>query len=548
MHESKNQNYLHGAAILAVAVVAVKILGAVYKIPMGNILDTVGYAHFNVAYNIYSVFLALSTAGLPIALSRMISEANNLNRPNQVKKIYSVGMKAFIVLGLAGTAIMLMFSTELAVFMGDVQASQSIFAMAPSVLLVCIMSAYRGYNQGLSDMVPTSVSQVVEVAVKVVFGMAVLLIMDKAGYSSSMLSAGAISGVAVGSLVACVYMGVVSGKRSKLETGRVYEDPSASKDSDSNGALLKKLIKIGLPIALGACVIAVITLINTKLIFDRLQTPLALGGAGFDSDTAQNLFGLYSLAIPLYNLPAAFITPLTVSVVPAIAGYFALKKHYDAKIVTESSMRIATIISLPMAVGLAVLSGPIMHAFYNKTSTDASWLLAILGMASFFVCMALMTTAILQASGREKTSMTTLLIGGGINIAVNWFLLGNPNINIFGAPLGTLVCYIIMSGLNLFFVLTKLPEKPSVMRIFLLPIINSALMGVIAWLMYPAALRIIGAGLDPTRMQALIALVVAVGVGAIVYLVLTIFTKTITMDDMKLIPKGEKLAKLLHIK
>lgn len=543
MSASKNQNYLHGAAILTVAVIIIKVLGAIYKIPMGNILGDEGFTHFNVAYNLYNVLLTLSTAGLPIALAKLISEANSLNNGDKIKKTFNIAIVSFIVLGAVGTIVMFLFPTELAVFMEDVEASQSILAMAPAVLLVCIMSAFRGYTQGLSDMRPTSVSQVIEVAVKVAFGLGLVMILEKQGASLPLLSAGAISGVAVGSLAACVYIGVVAFKRMKSENLRYASLPDAPIDNEPNSAILKRLIKIGVPIALGSCVLSVITLVNTKLVLGQLQN-----AAGFTYDEAKVLFGVYSKALTLYNLPAALITPLTISIVPAIAGFLAKRQYGEAKIVAESSLRISTIIALPMAVGISVMSKPIMDGLYPDSAAQGTSLLAIMGAASFFVCLSLMTTAILQASGRERLPMYTMLVGGGLNIVLNWYLVGNPGINIYGAPIGTLICYVVMSCLNLWFVVNKLPEKPKLARVFTMPVINCAIMGAIAWLVYPAALGVIGAGADPSRMMTLIALVVAIAVAVVVYLVLTIFTRAITIEDMKLIPKGEKIAKLLRIK
>ncbi|MEG1764281.1 MAG: polysaccharide biosynthesis protein [Oscillospiraceae bacterium] len=544
MPASKNQNYLHGAAILTIAVIITKLLGAIYKIPLGNIMDDAGFAHFNVAYNLYNVLLTLSTAGLPIALAKLISEANSLDKPEQVKKTFKVALTAFVVLGAVGTVVMFAFPTELAIFMEDVEASQSVFALAPAVILVCIMSAFRGYTQGLSDMRPTSISQVVEVAVKVGFGLVVAFILQKQGAGTPILSAGAISGVAVGSLVACIYMGFAAKKHMLIEKERYANVPAiTAQEAEKNSAILKRLIKVGIPIALGSCVLSVITLVNTKLVLGQLQNSV-----GFSAVEATTLFGVYSKALTLYNLPAALITPLTISIVPAIAGYITKKQFGEAKSVIESSLRISTIIALPMAVGISALATPVMNGLYPGSAEQGGALLAIMGIASFFVCLSLMTTAILQASGRERLPMYTMLIGGSLNIVLNWFLVGNPAINIYGAPIGTLICYVVMSGLNLWFVMKKLPERPKLTRVFLMPAINCALMGFVAWLIYPAALKLIGAGPEPTRMLILVGLAVAIGIAVIVYAVLTIITKSITLDDMKLIPKGEKIAKLLHIK
>jgi len=538
LSETRNQNYLHGAAILAISVIIIKILGAIYKIPMGNILGDEGFTHFNVAYNLYNVLLTISTAGLPVAVSKMISEANTLGKPMQVRRIFRVSLAAFTVLGTAGTLIMFIYPTELAVFMEDVEAAQSIKAMAPSVLIVCIMSAFRGYTQGHSDMRPTSISQVIEVAVKVAFGLALAWYLSKQGKSLPILSAAAISGVAVGSLAACLYI-CLHTMRGIKRNRRALPNPDVPERS---GKILKKLIKIGVPIALGSSVLSVITLVNTKLILGRLQS-----AAGLGPTDALVLFGVYSKAMTLYNLPAAFITPLTVSVVPAIAAHMAKKSYREARVVAESSLRISSIIALPMGVGLSVLCTPIMNVLYPGSASQGPLLLSIMGIASFFVCTSLITTSILQAGGLERLPMITMVIGGAINLILNWFLVGNPKINIVGAPVGTLCCYVFMSGLNLIFIMTSLPEKPRLGRAFLLPAFNCAIMGLVAWLLYPAILGLLGAGPQPERLTAMIAMVGSIAIAVLVYLFLTISTRAITIEDMKLIPKGEKIARLLKI-
>lgn len=544
MATAKKQNYLTGAAILTLAVIIVKILGAIYKIPIANILGDEGYAHFNVAYNLYNVLLTISTAGLPIALARLVSEANNLDRPNQVKKTFKVAVIAFAVLGSVGTLCMFLFPTELAAYMEDVEAAQSVQIMAPAVLLCCIMSAYRGYTQGLSDMRPTSVSQVVEVAAKVVFGLLIVIYLNSLAEGTPIMSAGAISGVAVGSLIACIYIAVVAHRRMKLEHTLAVESGTFLTDKpDKGGTILKQLVKIGIPIALSSCVLTVITLINTKLILGRLQE-----AAGYGFYDAKVLFGVYSKALTLYNLPAAIITPITISVVPAIAGFLAKKENDNAKNVVESSLRISALIAMPMAVGLSVLSTGIMDGIYPGSAEQGTTLLAIMGIASFFVCLSLVSTAILQAAGRERLPVYTMLIGGALNIVVNYFLVGNPNINIYGAPIGTMVCYMIMSGVNLYFVKTKLPIRPMFSKSFIKPAVNSVVMGVVAYLVYTAVMAVMGAGTDAGRGTVIIGLIAAVVVGVGVYLVLTVITRAITKDDVELLPKGEKIAKLLKIR
>ncbi|MBS7365262.1 MAG: oligosaccharide flippase family protein, partial [Oscillospiraceae bacterium] len=173
MARSKEQNYLHGAVILTVGVIIMKILGAIYKIPLGNMLGNEGYALFLSSYNVYGVFLTLATAGLPVALSRMISEANSQGRHLQVRRAFSVSQKAFFVLGFVCTLVMLLFPDWLAgTVLHNPDAAKSIWVLAPSVLLCCITSSYRGFSQGHGNMIPTTVGQVIEVLAKVIAGLA----------------------------------------------------------------------------------------------------------------------------------------------------------------------------------------------------------------------------------------------------------------------------------------------------------------------------------------------------------------------------------------
>ena len=544
MAASKKQNYLHGAAILAVSVVIIKILGAIYKIPLANILGPEGYGHFSVAYNIYNVLLSLSTAGLPIAVAKMISEANNLDRPVQVKKIFRVALYSFAVFGAVGSLVLIFFPTDLAIFLGDPKASQSVAAIAPAVFMVCILSAFRGYTEGLQDMRPTAVSQVIEVAGKIVVGLAIAILLLNQGKSMPILSAGAITGTAAGSLLACVYMGYVVVNRRKYEDGVLRLRPREELDMtcDKGRRIFKTFLKIGVPIALGSCVSSIIALINTGLILNRLQDAV-----GFTATKASELFGVYSMALTFLNLPYALLTPLTISVIPAIAAFRARKRIDESRNVVESSIRIATIFALPMAIGMSVLSLPIMSGAYGSTAEGAT-LLAIMGISSFFVCIVAMTTAILQAGGLERIPMYNMLLGSGLNIAISWILLGNKQLNIYGSAIGTLISYIFMFAVNFWFVVYKMPERPKLGKVFLKPLINCALMGAAAWLVYPAALELLGAGPDPSRMIIIVALVAAVAVAVVVYGIMTIVTKAITIEDMLLIPKGEKIAKLLRIK
>lgn len=532
---------MQGAAILTATVAIVKVIGAIYKIPLGNILTDEGYGYFNVAYSIYSLLLTLSTAGLPIALSRMIATANAEGRPMQVRRTFSVARMAFFVLGLLGTLAMLLFPEQLATAMNSSAAAPSIAALAPAVVLVCLMSAYRGYTQGLSDMVPTSVSQIIEVLSKLVFGLFLAWWALKQGYGLPIASAGAIVGVSAGSLLALIYVIVYKRRMEKSAPA-----PGALRDVPlSSGQTLKRLVAIGIPVTLGSSILSILGLIDTKLILNRLQFSV-----GLTEPQANTLFGVYSKVQTLFNLPSAFIVPLTISIIPAISAFVATGAHDSAAKVSATSLKLTTLLALPAGVGLSVLAEPIMKVLYPGSHAEGPVLLMILGVASFFVCLTLITNAILQAYGHERFPMYTMPIGGVVKIILTWGLVGMESIGVRGAAIGSFACYFIISVINLFYIRYKLPGKLNILKLTIRPLLSTCAMGAAAWLSYSGLLRVAeAAGLDTgSRLGLLLCMCGAILVAVVVYLIMIIVTRAISAEDLEHIPKGGKIARILHIK
>ncbi len=552
MAKTKGQNYMHGAAILTVGVVIMKILGFFYKIPLGNILGDEGYSMFMGAYSIYYIFFTLATAGLPVALSRLVAEADANGRRRQEEKTFRVALVTFTVIGVVFALIMYCFPHWLAAeYLENPDAAPSVRAMAPAILLVCIVSAYRGYCQGNGNMLPTTVDEVLEVLFKVISGLVIAVIVLRIYEGDPMAlpmgSAGAIFGVSIGSAVSLAYMVIYKHRHysalSASYTAGVI-DPNDIPDDDNTAdpalKIVKDILVIGIPIATGACIMALLNSVDSKLCMNRLQS-----AAGYSYREAKVLYGVYGKAQTLFNLPAAFITPLTISIVPAISGALARKDRHTAGAVSEDSLRIAAFLAIPMGVGLMVMARPIMDVLYPGSHQAGSGLLRIMGIASFFVCMVLMENAILQASGREKLTMVTLIAGSVVKIVINWFLVAQRDINIYGAPVGTFCSYFAMTTLNYYFMCRTLDHRIRLSRVFFGPVLSSALMGFTAWGIYAAVSHIlIGQG----RLGELAAMCVAILAAVAVYMVSAIFTRAVTKEDMKLIPGGEKVAGLLHMR
>lgn len=532
MSEKKGQSFLHGAAIYTVGMIIVKILGAIYKIPLMSILGDDGYGHFMVTYNIFNFFLVISTAGMPTAMSRMVAEQDALGHEQQVRKIFRVTLLTFTILGAVGTLTMFAFPTWLAANFGqDGKAALGILATSPSVVLVCMTAAYLGYAQGHRDMIPTTLCEIFETGSKVFVGLTLAIILAGEGKSMDVCAAGALVGTSVSSLVAFTFA------RQKIRRKYVL-NPPVTPESDipqPGRKVLGALLRIGIPLTIGAAIMTLITLI------DQYQVRrILVGTLGYSEEMRDVLYGVYSKAVTLYNLPYAFAIPLVSSIVPSISAARMEGRRRDASDLAETSLRMATLVCLPMCVGMAVLCWPCMHVLSDCQAQQGPMLLLFMSVAAYLMVTTMMTNAILPANGNERLSLISIIIGGIVKVLANWALVGNPAINIYGAPIGTILCYLVITGVNLFFISRKMQRPMNIARILLRNGASAAVMGLAAWIVWSLLHAAMG--------SALIPFAAAVLTGVVVYVVMVIVLRAITLEDMKLIPKGEKVAKLLHIK
>lgn len=537
---AKKQGFLKGAAILAAAMIITKILGAIYKIILGNILDDSGFALFSAAYSIFAVFLTISTTGLPIALSKMVSEANSLGNTRQVRKIYHVAYAVCIVLGAVCFSVMFFFSKQFAELMANPDAVYCIMALAPSVLLLCLISAYRGLFQGLSDMKPTAISQVIEVAVKVILGLGLAAWLTRLGHETQITSAGAIFGTTAGSFLCFVYLFILKQRRSR----DLFPPTSKDAEVESSRVILSRLVKIGVPIILASSVLSFTGMIDTFQIMHRLQY-----AAGFSIDEAEVLYGAFTKVTTIHGFPPSFIAPLTMSLIPAVTARLTRHDRFGASQISVSSLRLATALALPAGVGLCVLSQPIITTLFPNTHEAAIPILSILGISSFFLCLSILTTSILQAYGKTSIPIYTMLAGGLVKIAVNYILVGGPYMNIIGASIGTTACYAVICVSNMVILFKNMPQMPNLFRVFVKPAFASALMGAGVYASYPLIAEWIGSELfGSARLSTAVSMTLAIGIGVIIYGVLVIALQIITKEDLELTPNGKKLGRFIGIR
>ena len=527
----KKQTFLHGTMLLALSTAIVKVIGAFYSIPLKAIIGDQGFGYYSTAYEIYTILLMISTAGLPVAMSRMISQANSLGHYRQVRKIYTVSKTIFLTLGLIGALLMTLFCRQLAEFQKQPDAWAAIGTLGPCCFLICLMSTYRGFFQGQSNMSPTSVSQVLEAVCKLVVGIAAALLIKTYLDSIPLAAGGAIFGVTMSCLISSFYLNHCFRK--------AYQDMPQSPEEVSSGKdIAKGLLAIAIPITLGSAGLQILTALETKIYMTQLLEFMT-------QDAADTQKGIYNFIQKIFNMPCAFITPITISAIPAITAQLTTKEFQAAKATEESAARVTGLISAPCAVGLAVLAEPVtalLGGYSGEKLALATQLMTVLGICVIFNAVVLLTNAIMQAHGHVNLPVINMLVGGVLKLVAIAILTGNPHIGILGTPIGTLMCYLCITVLNLISMRRVFQHPPAVIRNLLRSILAAVIMGAVVYGSWYGLKLLLGEGLS-----RVIACGVPLVIGVIVYVVAAVKLKAITREDCMLLPKGERIAHILHL-
>lgn len=575
MKEIKKQSFMEGAAVLVVAHLVVKIIGACFKIPLANILHETGMAFFSRAYNLYAAMFVMATAGLPVAVSKMVSESLAKKNYAESKKILRAAVILLTIIGAIGTCVLFFGARAFAERAFSSPGTYlSIVAISPAILFISILSAFRGYFQGHSNMIPTAYSEVLESVAKLVIGLLGAYFFMQISYEVA--AAGAVFGVTLGGLFALLLLVFFYYKNKNNSLN--YDTVEASTTS----RIFIRLLTIAVPITIGAAVMSLTNVIDTFMIGNRLQaisvTPEIFNtlteffglpakdvsiGQALPAKAADIMYGSYSgYAMSLFNLPPSIVTSISMSIVPAIAAALAVKNKKQACMLTESSIRITTIFALPCAVGLSILSSPILIALYNNARAQDT--LALLSLAIVFVCIVSVSTSILQAAGHVFIPVRNMLIGGAFKVVSNFTLIAVPSMNIGGAPISTFFCYLLIATLNLISVARIIKPNFNFRDFILKPLLSALAMGVLVFVSYNVLAQILGcptislavnflpqtAVVTPVasavRLKTIIALGGSIAVGVVAYIIAICVTRSLQRDDVEMLPKGAKIARFME--
>ena len=521
---------IKGAAIIGIAGIIAKVLGAFFRIPLTNWIGDVGMSYYGFAYTIYVTLLVLSTAGFPVAISRLVSESIAKKEYKNAHKIFKTSIRMMFVIGLVSFLLCFFGGGALASALGNADAKLAIQAISPALLFVSMDAAFRGYFQGRQNMNPTAITEVVEQLIRVIVG----LILAKQFLSISLQksAAGAAFGASAGSFAALVVIFLIYLLNRKTI---MYKIRAHSQIEEDTTKLIKKITLIAVPIIIGSEIMPIMNLIDMGIIMRRLQA------TGWTYEAAKAKYGLISgFCSSLIGFPQLFTQAVAISLVPAIARGAALEDGKEVEKNISLGYRLTMIMAFPCALGIFALAKPILFLFYplqKEAATEAVSTLMIMAIGVIALALSQTSTGVLQAIGKQNLPVKHLLYGCGVKIILTFILVGIPAINIKGAAIGTMVASAIAYGFNERSIKQFTGAKIDINITYVKPCIASIVMAIVAFGVHRILLGLVGNS---------IATLIAIFIGAVVYGILIIVLKAITAEEVKSLPGGAKLSKIIR--
>lgn len=475
---AQKQSFVKGALLLAAGVLVVKVFGALFKIPLSRVITEEGMGYFGTAYSFYNVLFSIAAAGLPVAVSRTVSALDAEGTRHKAAAVRKTALPLFCAVGLVGTVLMYVSAPFYTRAVGNPGALPAIYTLAPSVLLCSAAAAYRGYFEGLCDMTPTAVSQVIEAAAKLFFGLSLALFVmrtDMSGWVRDgklfgldlfknlpegrekyvLGAAAAIFGVTLGSLLSAIFLFWRNRREGALERTKPV--------GGERRALRSALLKAALPLTVGAAAASVSGLIDASFMQTRLlyiirtdPSPLYTMYAGsipdenlLSPETVPNfLFGCYNMALTLFMLVPSVTQAISQSALPRVTRAFVAGNREDCSRAMETVIRMTCVFAIPAGVGLSVLAEPITRLLYGERQSVPiiALSLSVMGVAAIFAAAATPLMSLLQAAGHMDLPVILTVLGLLIKVVLNYILVGVPQLNILGGGLSTLLSYVFVTA------------------------------------------------------------------------------------------------------
>lgn len=574
----EQQSFIKGAMVLTVSIIVVKIIGVLFKVLFTNLVDGVGVGVFNSAYELYNVIFTVASAGFPIALSRMVSEAVSEKRYKDVRQLHKISVPFFVTTGAICCLLMVALSGTFSKMIGNSAVQLPVIALSPIVFFGCLMSIFRGYFEGMRYMVPTAISEIIESAGKLLVGLSLAYvlnfaltneykesgtmfgkaILDDTMFSNMLASytvCAAFVGVSLGSFFGFLFLFI---KYRTTSGGITRAQLDESPDAKASKELFKKLALTAIPIGLGSFVMSIASTIDSILVQNRIVNIMETGSghilqsiypfldaeqflldASGEYSIQVYLFGCYGCALTLLMLVTAVTQVFGQSAMPALTAAWTVKDKPLIKKNINTILKVTLLVTLPAGIGLSVLAQPLLTLLFGVRDEViiATSVLQVMGISCIFIATSTPICSMLQAIGRVDMPLKLYTIGMIIKIVINYILVGIPSINIQGAAVGSLVAYLFVSIVGIYIIAKDTGVVPEFNKILIKPLMAAILCGAAAF----GCNYLITSFVSLGRLTAIPSVLVAM----LVYAIALILFKGITDEDLQEIPGGNKIGKIL---
>lgn len=584
--QSVSQTFVKGAAILTVSMIIVKVFGLLDKVILADIysmfgssLASMGVGLYNNAYEVFVVIFTVATGGLPIVISRLISQNMTEKRYKDVKLVHRISVPLFAIVGLVCMLAMVAVSFPYAFYF--IKSPYSIYAMmslAPVILFGCLASIYRGYFEGQRNMFPTAVSEVIEAVVKLVLGALFAFLIMKFGMqhyrdTGTFLSftfkdhieaentilafsvAGNILGIAIASFSSFLFL-ILKYKIGGDGIPKEYLESSvnAREKRETFGII----VKTALPIVGGALVMSIGSLIDAVIIQNVLfnlannnvdalyaqyhmfyPDPVFFGEKGTPSTIHTRLWGCYGSSLTLMQLVTAVTQVFGSSAMPNVTSAYTKGNKAELKTSIETVLKMTMMFTLPMALGLSVLAHPVMNFIYASPDivNIGGNVLTLMGITTIFTGIITPICSMLNGIGRVKLPMILYTICMVVKIGTSWIFVSMPEINIQGATAGSLISYALICVAGMYLLVKYSRIVPNFFSTTIKPLIGAIGSSATAFLVNM---------LLEGHMNHRLSTILAIAAAAVVYIAILLILRTFSAQEVKFLPKGEKIAKTLE--
>lgn len=526
-NKDKKGSFIIQASVLAAASLIVRFIGFLYRLPLTALIGDRGNAIYSAGYYIYTFLLILSSAGLPAAISRLVSTRIAKGEYRNAQKIFRVSMIFAGAAGAIGMLVLFFFAEPIAKMVDSPNSVYCLQTLAPTLLIVGVMSVYRGYLQGMNIMTPTAVSQIFEQVFNAVFSVYLAWVLVKK--SIPLGAAGGTAGTGIGALAGLIVV-MIFYNRMKPEIRHNMRIEEKGIYHETTGEAFKNLVVTAFPIIAGTAVFSMTNLIDMKMVMSGLMS-----SGAFTEAEAEVLYGqLSGKYVTLTTFPVSISSAMATAAIPNIAMAVTVGNKKEVKRKINTALKLAMIISIPAAVGIGVLGDQILRMLF-PSYPEGGVLLKVGAISIAFLSFCQIVTGVLQGIGKIQVPVIGALLGAVVKIALNWILIRIPSINVVGAVISTDVCYLVASIFNVIMLMRYTKTRVNFSGVLIKPTIGSIIMGIGCVLGYKVISLVFG-----NTISTLLTIIVAV----IIYLLVMIFIRGITEEDLLSIPKGRMLVRV----